>query len=51
MTSNDPDWRERGVRIVPHDRLDPNTPQTPGMHREAAISRTSAGRRRSGPAL
>ncbi len=43
MADNAPDWRDRGVRIVAHDRLDPNTPQTPGMHREAAISRASAG--------
>jgi uncharacterized RmlC-like cupin family protein len=37
------DWRDRGIRIVRHDQLDPNTAQTPGMHREAAISRASAG--------
>ena len=43
MTSNVPGWRESGVRIVCHDQLDPRTPQTPGMHREAAISRASAG--------
>jgi uncharacterized RmlC-like cupin family protein len=43
MMNNDPEWRDRGVRIVPRDRLDPNTPQTPGMHREAAISHASAG--------
>jgi len=43
MTSSDPDWRESGVRIVGHDQLDSRTPQTPGMHREAAISRASAG--------
>jgi uncharacterized RmlC-like cupin family protein len=43
MTSSAPGWRESGVRIVCHDRLDPRTPQTPGMHREAAISRASAG--------
>jgi len=43
MTSYSPDWREFGVRIVRHDQLDPGTPQTPGMHREAAISRASAG--------
>jgi uncharacterized RmlC-like cupin family protein len=46
MTSYAPDWRESGVRIVPHDRLDSGTPQTPGMHREAAISRASAGAER-----
>jgi uncharacterized RmlC-like cupin family protein len=43
MTSYSPDWREFGVRIVRHDQLDASTPQTPGMHREAAISRASAG--------
>jgi uncharacterized RmlC-like cupin family protein len=37
------DWRNHGVRVVPGDRLDPNTPQTPGMHREAAINRARAG--------
>src|SRR5258708_33833470 len=42
MASNSPDWRELGVRIVSHDRLDPNTPQTPGMHAEAAVSPASA---------
>ena len=37
------DWREHGVRIVRSCDLDPNTPQTPGMQRAAAISRASAG--------
>jgi uncharacterized RmlC-like cupin family protein len=46
MTSYAPDWREFGVRIVPHNRLDSGTPQTPGMHREAAVSRASAGAER-----
>ena len=41
MTSAFPDWREFGVRIVHHDQLDAKTPQTPGMHREAAVSRGS----------
>lgn len=36
-------WRERGVRIVRGDRLDSNTPQTPGMTRAAAINRAMAG--------
>jgi uncharacterized RmlC-like cupin family protein len=31
------------VRIVHHGQLNSNTAQTPGMHREAAISRASAG--------
>jgi uncharacterized RmlC-like cupin family protein len=43
MDDNGADWREHGVRIVRHDQLDSNTPQTPGMHRETAISRASAG--------
>jgi uncharacterized RmlC-like cupin family protein len=38
-----PDWRRHGVRIVHADELDPNTPQTPGMHREAAIDTARAG--------
>ena len=38
-----PDWRLRGVRVVHGDELDPNTPQTPGMTRMAAISAASAG--------
>jgi uncharacterized RmlC-like cupin family protein len=32
-----------GVRIVPSHALDSNTPQTPGMHRAAAITNASAG--------
>jgi len=43
MSSHSPDWRESGVRIVHHGQLNSNTAQTPGMHREAAISRASAG--------
>jgi uncharacterized RmlC-like cupin family protein len=43
MTSYSPGWREFGVRIVRQDQFDPGTPQTPGMHREAAVSRASAG--------
>src|SRR3954467_4976870 len=37
------DWRLRGVRVVRGDELDPNTPQTPGMTRMAAITAASAG--------
>ena len=32
------DWRESGVRVIPGDQLDPNTAQTPGMNRAAAIN-------------
>ena len=33
MTGTPSEWRESGVRIVRHGEFDPNTPQTPGMHR------------------
>ena len=32
------DWRTDGVRAIPADALDPNTPQTPGMQRAVAVS-------------
>jgi uncharacterized RmlC-like cupin family protein len=38
-----PDWKTHGIRIVRAGELDPNTPQTPGMTRAAAISYASAG--------
>src|SRR3954469_4719796 len=37
------DWRTHGVRVVHADELDPNTPQTPGMSRMAAIDTARAG--------
>jgi uncharacterized RmlC-like cupin family protein len=37
------DWREHGVRIVHANELDPNTPQTEGMTRAAAINAARAG--------
>jgi uncharacterized RmlC-like cupin family protein len=37
------DWRTDGVRIVPPDALDPNTAQTPGMNRAAAVNRARTG--------
>jgi uncharacterized RmlC-like cupin family protein len=37
------DWRDDGVRVVRAGELDPNTPQTPGMSRAAAITTASAG--------
>ena len=45
MTGEPParDWRLHGVRVVHAGELDPNTPQTPGMHREAAITAARAG--------
>src|ERR1700731_4508408 len=32
------DWRNEGVKVIKSDRLDGNTPQTPGMLRAAAIN-------------
>ena len=32
------DWRDGGVRVIPGDKLDANTAQTPGMNRQAAIN-------------
>ena len=36
-------WRENGVRVIGGDRLDPNTAQTPGMFRQAAINHARVG--------
>ncbi len=45
MTQTEPaeHWREHGVRVVRGDALDPNTAQTPGMFRQAAISAARTG--------
>ncbi len=45
-TEERPDWRTAGVRVVPADKLDDNTPQTPGMQRAAAINSALAGAKR-----
>jgi uncharacterized RmlC-like cupin family protein len=37
------DWRTEGVRIIPDDALDTNTPQTPGMTRTAAVTHDRTG--------
>ena len=37
------DYRLHGVRIVHAGELDPNTPQTPGMNRAAAITAARGG--------
>jgi uncharacterized RmlC-like cupin family protein len=37
-SSAEPAWKLNGVRVIPGNSLDSNTPQTPGMHREAAIN-------------
>ena len=39
----DPPWKHDGVRVIPGDRLDPNTAQTPGMDRKAAITLARVG--------
>lgn len=36
-------WRDNGVKVIPGDQLDPNTAQTPGMNRAAAVNRARAG--------
>ena len=38
-----PRWKFHGVRVVHANELDPNTPQTPGMNRAAAITHARAG--------
>ena len=37
------DWKLHGVKVIPGDQLDPNTAQTPGMDRKAAISLARVG--------
>jgi uncharacterized RmlC-like cupin family protein len=39
-------WKFDGVRVVKGCDLDPNTPQTPGMNRAAAITTATAGARK-----
>ena len=46
MSARSLDWRTHGVRVVHKDQLDANTPQTPGMHRLAAITKASANAQR-----
>ena len=41
--NDDPKWRDDGVKVIPGDRLDTNTPQTPGMTRAAAINHARTG--------
>jgi len=43
MSTNSPDWRNHGVKIVRAGELDPNTPQTTGMTRAAAITHARTG--------
>jgi uncharacterized RmlC-like cupin family protein len=41
-----PDWKTDGVKVIPGDQLDPNTSQTPGMDRAAAINLARVGARK-----
>lgn len=41
--SEQPNWRDNGVKIVKSDDLDMNTAQTPGMTRATAINFAKAG--------
>jgi len=43
MSSKEPAWKFDGVRVVCGMDLDPNTPQTPGMNRAAAITTATTG--------
>ncbi|MBN9307094.1 MAG: mannose-6-phosphate isomerase [Devosia sp. 67-54] len=36
-------WKRDGVRVIKGDQLDPNTAQTPGMFRQAAINQARVG--------
>ena len=36
--ATDERWKQDGVRVIPATELDPNTPQTPGMDRKAAVT-------------
>src|ERR1700682_2739029 len=38
-----PKWKFDGVRVIPGHALDPNTAQTPGMDRKAAINAARVG--------
>ena len=43
MSETEPRWKHDGVRVIAADQLDPNTAQTPGMNRAAAIDFARAG--------
>ncbi|MEP7241248.1 MAG: cupin domain-containing protein [Devosia sp.] len=40
---HEPRWKHDGVRVIKGDQLDPNTAQTPGMFRQAAINAARVG--------
>ena len=39
----EPKWKHGGVRVIPGHSLDPNTAQTPGMDRKAAVNYARVG--------
>ncbi len=39
----EPRWKHDGIRVIKGDQLDSNTPQTPGMFRQAAIDHARVG--------
>ena len=41
--TSEPRWKHDGVRVIKGDQLDANTPQTPGMFRQAAIDHARVG--------
>ena len=43
MSETEPRWKHDGIRVIAADQLDPNTAQTPGMSRAAAIDFARAG--------
>jgi hypothetical protein len=42
------DWKNNGVRVIPGDSLDPNTPQTPGTTRAPLSTMLASAPRKSG---
>ena len=40
---HEPHWKHDGVRVIPGNSLDPNTAQSPGMDRRAAINAARVG--------
>ena len=43
MRTPEDQWKTHGVQVIPGDSLDPNTAQTPGMNRAAAINLARTG--------
>jgi uncharacterized RmlC-like cupin family protein len=43
MSTGEANWKDQGVKVIRAGELDPNTPQTPGMTRAAAITYARTG--------